>query len=90
MKIKKISFETKFNSKPMAKREHKRSMEDLKISTSLIMSGLISFFTIISTETVLNILLLFTVSIGGTPFILGILPAQAHWFCTYFMEYRTG
>jgi len=35
--------------------------------------GLISFFTLFSTEMILNILPLFTISIGGTPLILGLI-----------------
>jgi len=57
----------------MKKRDNNRKSEDLKTLKLLVISGFISFFTVISTEMVLNILPLFTVSIGGTPFILGII-----------------
>ncbi len=57
----------------MKKKDNNSIIEDLKSTRLLIMSGVISFFTILSTEMVLNILPLFTVAIGGTPFILGII-----------------
>ena len=35
--------------------------------------GLISFFTLFSTEMILNVLPLFTIAIGGTPLILRLI-----------------
>lgn len=61
----------------MIKRENNISKEELKTSKLLIMTGSIAFFTILSTEMVLNILSLFTVLIGGNPFILGIIAGSS-------------
>ena len=43
------------------------------VPVSVFIIGLVTFFTIISTEMILNILPLFTISIGGTPLILGLI-----------------
>ena len=43
------------------------------VPVSVFIIGLVTFFTIISTEMILNILPLFTTSIGGTPLILGLI-----------------
>jgi len=45
----------------------------IKAPSPIYIIGLISFFTLFSTEMILNILPLFTISIGGTPLILGLI-----------------
>lgn len=45
----------------------------LTILKQYYITSLVSFFTVLSTEMILNILPLFTMSIGGTPLFLGII-----------------
>ncbi|MCK4382907.1 MAG: hypothetical protein KAW66_06400, partial [Candidatus Lokiarchaeota archaeon] len=59
----------------MLKKDSKEKNKHLAFETPspIFIIGLISFFTVFSTEMILNILPLFTISIGGTPLILGLI-----------------
>jgi len=59
----------------MGKKDSKEENQHLIIGapSPIYVIGLISFFTLFSIEMILNILPLFTISIGGTPLILGLI-----------------
>ncbi len=59
----------------MVKKDSKEENQHLTFGTPspVYIIGLISFFTLFSTEMILNILPLFTMALGGTPLILGLI-----------------